>query len=384
MNIAFFLTILVALLLVLLFAALWALSKITEDYTYMFWRRILISLHILAIAIFFAGYTALSGEAFTGMLIRFATVMVVAELMFTLFVLIGFTVKKIQSIGESTPFNRSRRNLLKSAISYPAAAAVATVYGATKGVDDTVVREYQIPVKNLPENLKGFRMAQLSDIHLGMFFSLERLKELLKQTADGKPDALLLTGDIFDDKKINAEAVKIIDTFADAFPKGIYYCFGNHEHFRGIDAIAETLKNSKIKLLNNASAVVAGGKRPLCFLGVDYPASREEKKFGEEMRSYTKDALKDVPKDAVKVLLAHHPEYIDIARENNIELTLTGHTHGSQFGILGKPLFPVFKYTRGFYNQNDSFGYVHSGNGSWFPYRIGCPPEIAYFTLRIG
>lgn len=384
MTIAFFLTILVVLLLLLLAVTLWALSKITEDYTYIFWRRIIVAVHILSIALFFAGYSVLSGEAFTPTLIRFATVIVVAELMFTIFVAVGYIVKKIQNIGTSTPFNRSRRNLLKGALSYPAAAAVATVYGATKGVDDTVVREYQIPVKNLPENLKGFRMAQLSDIHLGMFFSLDRLKELIKKTAGGKPDALLLTGDIFDDNKINAEAVKIIDTYADAFPKGIYYCFGNHEHFRGIEAIEEMLKNSKIKLLNNTSAVVAGGKRPLCFLGVDYPKSREEKKFNEEMQEYTENALNGVPKDAVKVLLAHHPEFIDVARRKNIELTLTGHTHGSQFGILGVPMFPIFKYTRGFYNQNDSFGYVHSGNGSWFPYRIGCPPEIAYFTLRIG
>ena len=54
---------------------------------------------------------------------------------------------------------------------------------------------------------------------------------------------------------------------------------------------------------------------------------------------------------------------------------------GSQFGILSQPLFPVFKYTRGLVKLGDSYGYVHSGNGSWFPFRLGCPPEIAYFTL---
>ena len=61
---------------------------------------------------------------------------------------------------------------------------------------------------------------------------------------------------------------------------------------------------------------------------------------------------------------------------------LTGHTHGSQFGIFGLPLFPVFKYTRGIVEKGKTTGYVHSGNGSWFPYRLGCPPEIAYFVLR--
>ena len=81
-------------------------------------------------------------------------------------------------------------------------------------------------------------------------------------------------------------------------------------------------------------------------------------------------------------MLAHHPEFIDDGAERNFALTLTGHTHGSQIGIFGVPLLPVFKYTRGVVKIGDSFGYVHVGNGSWFPFRLGCPPEIAYFTLK--
>lgn len=384
MTMVFFMTALIVLLLLLAKANLWALSKITEDYAYVVWKKIIIALHTSAMIIFFIGYTFLHGVAFTGIFIRFATIIVIAEFMFSLFVLFGYCVKKLKSIGKSTPFNQSRRSLLKGTLAYPACAAVATVYGATKGIDDTVEREYQIPVKNLPENLKGFRIAQLSDIHLGMFFSVERLKDLIKQVAAGKPDALLLTGDVFDDNEINAEAIKVIDSFANFFPNGIYYCFGNHEHFRGIDAIADALKNTKINLLNNSSRLVIDGKRPLYFLGVDYPSSHESNKFAQDMKDFMAKAMKNTPKDAVKVLLAHHPEFIDPARENHIELTLTGHTHGSQFGFLGMPLFPIFKYNRGFYNQDDSYGYVHSGNGSWFPYRMGCPPEIAYFTLRKG
>ena len=79
--------------------------------------------------------------------------------------------------------------------------------------------------------------------------------------------------------------------------------------------------------------------------------------------------------------MAHHPEFIDDAVDFKIPLTLTGHTHGSQVGIFGVPLFPIFKYTRGMVVHEDCYGYVHVGNGSWFPMRLGCPPEIAYFTL---
>ena len=93
--------------------------------------------------------------------------------------------------------------------------------------------------------------------------------------------------------------------------------------------------------------------------------------------------MKDVPANAVKVLLAHHPDFFDGAAEQGVELVLSGHTHGGQIGFLGVPIVPpVFKYMRGVYHIGSTMGYVHSGNGSWFPYRLGCPPEIAVFTIR--
>ena len=385
MSIIFFISIFLILLFVIFFAALWALSKIAEDYAYTFWKRIIVGVHFFAVIVFVSGYALFMNQPFVSSLIRLATVIVVSEFLFVIFVLISLAISKCVGIFTApVPYSRSRRNLLKGTFMYPAAAIGATVYGVTEGVERTVEREYQIPVKNLPENLKGFRIAQISDVHLGMFFSLDKLKELMNQVAEGKPDALVMTGDIFDSVQMNSEAIKIIDGYADKFPKGIWYCFGNHEHFRGIDAITEALKNTKIRLLNNEGQVVVDGKRPLYFLGVDYPPSREEKKFDAEERAFVAESLKDVPRDAVKVLLAHHSAFIDAAREQNIELTLTGHTHGSQIGLFGFPLLPIFKYTRGFYNEKDCFAYVHSGNGSWFPYRFGCPPEIAFFSFRNG
>ena len=104
--------------------------------------------------------------------------------------------------------------------------------------------------------------------------------------------------------------------------------------------------------------------------------------FEAQRKNYMQQAMKNLPADVPAILLAHHPECIDDGAANDIALTLTGHTHGSQFGFLGQPLFPVFKYTRGIVKIGDSYGYVHRGNGSWFPFRLGCPPEIAYFTLK--
>ena len=245
-----------------------------------------------------------------------------------------------------------------------------------------------VPIKNLPPELEGFRIAQISDLHLGAYFSLERLEGLLQRIADAKPDLLAITGDIFDDVGMNPAAIKIVDAFTDKFKFGIFYIHGNHEHFRGIRAIEQMLAQTKIHYLINSSKIVTS---KLCILGVDYPSrapvtstndKEREQLFAEARKVFVDKAMENVPADSIKILLAHHPEFIDDGAQRNFALTLTGHTHGSQFGIFGKPIFPVFKYTRGIVKIGDSIGYVHVGNGSWFPFRFGCPPEIAYFTLK--
>ena len=318
-----------------------------------------------------------------GSLLRIMFAICVAQVIFMVLVYLAVFFRWVRrKMSASVPFSPSRRRLLKRAVLYPATAVAASGYGITYGIQKTVEREYEIPVKDLPEVLQGFRIAQLSDIHLGAFFSLERLKDLLEQAARGKPDALVITGDIFDDVSLNPGAVEILDSFSDAFPKGIWYCNGNHEHFRGIARIQEMLSKTRIHALVNEAEPAVEGERPLVFLGVDYPMHREDAAFQADRKAFLEKSMETVPEGAVKVLLAHHPEFIDDAAERGVELTLTGHTHGSQFGFLGIPLFPVFKYTRGMIRKGMSYEYVHCGNGSWFPCRIGCPPEIAYFTLQ--
>ena len=123
------------------------------------------------------------------------------------------------------------------------------------------------------------------------------------------------------------------------------------------------------------------GAKPLYFAGTDYPHDRAQ--FDALAKSMTDEALQGIPPNAVTVLLAHHPDFIDPGAAHGVSLVLTGHTHGGQLGLFGIPIVPpLFKYMRGLYRVKDTWGYVHSGNGSWFPYRFGCPPEIACFTLR--
>lgn len=279
------------------------------------------------------------------------------------------------------PMDSERRQLLKGAAALPALALASGVYGGTVGRTDIALREFIVPVPGIDDALDGFCIAQLSDIHLGLFFSLEEWRALLEQAAATGSDALAVTGDLFDDDDMNAEAARILDEYVPRFPKGIWFCYGNHEHFRNIEATKDALAKTRIHVLDDESALVLDGARPLWFLGVDYPHGRSV--FALDDATSIEAAMRGVPENAVKVLLAHHPDFFDAASRRGIELVLSGHTHGGQLGFFGVPLVPpVFKYMRGVYHVGKTFGYVHCGNGSWFPYRFGCPPEIAVFVLK--
>ena len=308
--------------------------------------------------------------------------LLVAQMIVLALVAVVISVRFFLRTLENAPYDEGRRRVLKNAALYPAAGVLLSSYGAFIERNHTVRRDYTIPVSNLPPEADGMVIAQISDVHLGSFFSVEDFDALLTETAAGGADLLAVTGDVFDDERLNARAAEVIAAHAGDFRDGIWYCIGNHEYYHDGRPIVDRMAgDGAVHVVLNSAARVAG-RGALYIAGVDYPFARGDG-FYTQKEAYFTAAMADVSRDAVTVLLAHHPEFIDdAAAHGGVPLTLTGHTHGSQFGILGLPLFPVFKYTRGMVRIGDSYGYVHTGNGSWFPLRIGCPPEIAYFRLE--
>ena len=320
-----------------------------------------------------------------------ATIFFATQLFCGSLVVLAVIIRAVyRKLNPPTTFSPERRKVLRWAFMYPLISLATAFYGNRIERLNDVKNFYDIPVKNLPPELENFKIAQISDVHLGAHYSLERLEKLLQKISDDKPDLLAITGDIFDCKQLNAQAIQLVDSFTDKFKFGIYYCHGNHEHHRGISEIEAGLSKTKIHWLVNRSENVTS---KLYILGVDYPKSSPimssggrgdaDRIFEQQKKNFVESALQGVPFDSVCVLLAHHPEFIDDGIEKNIPLTLTGHTHGGQVGIFGMSLMPLFKYTRGMVKKDNCFGYVHVGNGSWFPFRLGCPPEIAYFTLKM-
>jgi len=256
------------------------------------------------------------------------------------------------------------------------------IYGAQT---DMTVQRYSLMMTELPPNLRGFKIGQVSDVHLGPYFDLARLDTVLKLLAQEKPDLVAITGDFADDLTLLRPAIERFNHLQPSIPHGVYFCMGNHDYFRNAALVRSELNNSRIDLLDNKSKLIVPGQRPFYLMGVDYPwadlaisginvsDSRRQQCFAA--------ANQDVPPTAFKVLIGHHPDVLFDGFSARIPLTLAGHTHGGQVVIGGKSLLSSYHYMRGLYRESGVYGYVSSGAGHWFPFRLGCPPEISVFTL---
>lgn len=278
----------------------------------------------------------------------------------------------------------SRRSFLQiTGVAVPAAALGVSGYGVFGEGNGFSLQYHRLPFTNLPPGLLNFKIVQISDTHIGTFFSLAKLDEVLAAVSEQRPDLVVITGDLIDDLSLLQPTMKKLAELASVIPYGIFYCWGNHEYFRNINQIREALQNSPITLLQNSSRQIIGGETPFFLLGVDYPWAESGKEQVAKRADMFEKASRNVPQGAFSILLSHHPDFIDNAFAANIPLTLTGHTHGGQIGMFGRTLLPLsYKYMRGMYRQDSSYGYVSVGTGSWFPLRLGCPAEVTVFTFE--
>ena len=167
----------------------------------------------------------------------------------------------------AAPVDVSRRRLLKKAAVYPLAAAGMSAYGGLYERSHVVERTFDVEMRGVDE--AGYRLAQISDVHLGLFFTVADLRDLIARAAASKPDMLAITGDLFDDVTQNDEAAAELDRWCAAFPDGIWFCLGNHEYYRGLPHIKDLLKKTQVHVLINRAEQVPG--RSFWLAGVDYP-----------------------------------------------------------------------------------------------------------------
>lgn len=278
----------------------------------------------------------------------------------------------------------TRREFLRNGLAVlPVTALGITAYGVYSGGSTITLQKHDLRFPSLPSNLDGFKIVQISDTHIGVYFSVEKLDEVLETVLAEKPDLLVITGDLIDDLSLLDQTMERLAAVVPQVPYGVYFCWGNHEYFRDISKVRQALAASPIKLLENTGQTIVEGDQPLHLLGVDYPWAKNADEQIAERGRMMGQALASVPPGAFNVLLSHHPDFILNAFAAGIPLTLTGHTHGGQVAIFGRSLLPVkYRFMRGLYSQASMYGYVSTGTGQWLPFRLGCPAEISVFTLK--
>ena len=283
---------------------------------------------------------------------------------------------------EDTGDGITRRDFLQRAATAVPVLGMGMSVNGVYDASDIVVRHHKLVFPTFPASSGQLKIAQISDTHIGPFFSIEKLDQVLSMLKHEKPDMLVITGDLIDNLDELTATMERLEKFHAGLPQGVYFCLGNHEYFRDLPRIRRAWNNSPATLLDNSSQLIFVGGQPIYLLGVDFPWVPRGESTDEKCQLYLQKALSNVPKGAFSVLASHHPNFITNAFQSGISLTLAGHTHGGQIGLFGQPLLPLrFQFVRGLYQQEQSYGYVSTGTGQWLPFRLGCPAEISIFTL---
>jgi predicted MPP superfamily phosphohydrolase len=240
------------------------------------------------------------------------------------------------------------------------------------------IRRVKVPVAGLPDELDGYRVVQLSDVHIGPTIQRGFVRSLVKRVNRLAPDAVAITGDLVDAyvSEVGSEVAPLADLKS---RDGVFYVTGNHEYYWRFSEWSGRLKEVGLDFLKNEHRLVRRGGATISFIGVTDPVGRHTHKQDLDK------ALHGVPTDSVKVLLSHRPQTAAAASKRGVDVQLSGHTHGGQFF----PFNLVIKYFQpvvaGLHRVGKLQLYVSRGTGYWGPpSRLGVGGEITLITLVKG
>ena len=257
------------------------------------------------------------------------------------------------------------------------AGVIALVLGADSVLGWPRLRKRVVRVEGLPPELEGYRIGQISDVHCGPHVPEHRVASWVKRLNALNLDLVAITGDLITHGSSHVEAVARALGGLRA-KDGAFACMGNHDYFTDGEHLIRELERRGLTVLRNRGVVVERGGARLYVAGVDDTwTSRDD----------IARALRGRPQGAPTVLLAHDPDLFPEAHSRDVELTLSGHTHGGQLGVPGVRRLSlarfITRWTAGLYRQGRSWLYVNRGVGTTGPpARLGAPAELAVLTLR--
>lgn len=309
------------------------------------------------------------------------------------------TFKYFSNPDVDADFLQARRKFISQiGLGIAALPFLSLIYGITKGKYNYKVIKQRVFFDDLPDAFDGFTITQISDVHSGSFDDAEKIQYAIDLINEQNSDLLLFTGDI-----VNTHAKEMhpwIDTFKNIknHDYGKFSVLGNHDYgeyvtwpsnqdkINNFNAIKDLHQQIDFKLLLNEHAFIEKEGQRLAIVGVEN-WGHNFKKAGD-----INLASSSLSKDDFKILMSHDPshwEYEVKNHEKHFQLTLSGHTHGMQFGIeipgwvRWSPVQYVYKQWAGLYENSGRFIYVNRGFGFHaYPGRVGIMPEITVIQLK--
>ncbi|MGY5351375.1 metallophosphoesterase [Wenyingzhuangia sp. IMCC45533] len=305
--------------------------------------------------------------------------------------------KLFSSTDNDVSFGDRRKFVGQVGLGLASIPFLSMLYGITKGKYNYKVKNINLGFKNLPKSFDGLKIVHISDIHSGSFDNIDEVKRGVDLIKEQQPDLILFTGDL-----VNNDAVEIVP-YKELFGSlkasmGVFSSLGNHDygtHKRwkstkekedNLQTLFQHQKDMGFELLNNTSKTITQNNEQIDIVGVENWGKPPFPQKGDLSK-----ALIGTNSDNFKILLSHDPTHWDekvIPHQQAIDLTLSGHTHGMQFGVeipgfKWSPSKYIYKRWAGLYQKNNQYLYVNRGFGFLgFPGRVGIWPEITVLTLN--
>lgn len=277
---------------------------------------------------------------------------------------------------------------------------LSVLYGLMKGAFNLKVKHVTLHFQNLPKAFDGFRILHFSDLHTGSFQTLQPVEEAVQLINQQGADVVFFTGDLVNYETAEADPFLPILGKITA-PHGVYAILGNHDYGNyktwpsaqaweaNLAAMTTTYQNLGWHLLRNERQALTLGDETIPVLGVDnWSSLKRFINYGNLSKT-----AEGVPKDSFQILLSHDPTHWsqEVVQEfPQVDLTLSGHTHGMQMGMdfarfKASPARMIYKHWAGLYRKGSQYLYVNRGLGFFgFPARLGVYPEVTVLELLKG
>jgi predicted MPP superfamily phosphohydrolase len=285
--------------------------------------------------------------------------------------------RAMAAVAGALPVDPERRRWLARAVATAvgAVAGVLGIAGAATVARGFEIKRVQVPLARLPKSASGYRIVQISDVHVGPTIGRDFVEQIVRESNALAPDLVVITGDLVDGSV--DQLGHLVEPLRELRSSdGVYFVTGNHEYYSGADSWIAFLRTLGVRVLRNERVPI---KDAFDLAGVDdLSAGRMLAGHGQDIPA----ALSGRDPSRAVVLLAHQPKAVRDARRADVDLLLSGHVHGGQLVPFNWLVLLDQPFVAGLHKVDGTWVYVNSGTGYWGPpMRVGSRAELTHLEL---